>query len=288
MTKCIICNSKKIINFPGVMTQFLIHRMEIIEKSAHLNKCANCSFAFFDYRPSDLEMQKLYLNYRDKDYQKIRQIYEPFYTKEFNSSLGSEEEVQEKRLNLLNVLKKAKIDYCFINNILDYGGDRGQNIDIPEFLNANKYIYDIAGIEVISSIKNVANFSNEEKKEKFDLVVSQHTLEHISYPVSSMKEIHYMLKKGGYFYFELPQDDPTASYFSKRRMIASYFFKKYRKYLTKLFFYKKLPVFMHEHINYFDKKSVKFLCKKSGLKLLECFDGNLRGGRVICGLALKK
>ena len=32
---------------------------------------------------------------------------------------------------------------------------------------------------------------------------------------------------------------------------------------------------MHEHINYFNKKSIEALCKKSGLKFIKCFESDI-------------
>ena len=32
---------------------------------------------------------------------------------------------------------------------------------------------------------------------------------------------------------------------------------------------------MHEHINYFNKKSIKALCKESGLKIIKCFESEI-------------
>ena len=84
-----------------------------------------------------------------------------------------------------------------------------------------------------------------------------------------------MLKKGGYFYFEMPQGNRADALFNVKRNLMSYLFSWYRKYLKKLFFKKNDFYIMHEHINYFNKKSVKSLCKNSGLKFIKCFESQL-------------
>ena len=130
----------------------------------------------------------------------------------------------------------------------------------------------------ISELENITNVSNqpfEQIKEKFDLVLCQHLLEHVSYPLREMEKIFYSLKKGGYLYFEVPQGNRADNLFNLKRDIASYIFPWYRKYLSKLFFKKNDFYIMHEHINYFNKKSIKALCKESGLKIIKCFESEI-------------
>ena len=281
MENCIICNSKKLIKIPGSIVPFLMHRMKIEgTDKTDLNKCANCNFFFYSYRPSDQQMKDFYSNYWGESYQKDRELLEPYFTKEFCESFRSKDNSRNNfsdsgKQRLLSTFKKLKIDINKIASVLDYGGYDGKNINIPEFQNLKKYVYDISGEEVLENITNVTNFSDEELREKSDLVISQHLLEHVSYPLNEMKKIFHMLKKGGYFYFEVPQGNRADALFNAKRNIMSYLFLWHRKYLTKLFFKKNDFYVMHEHINYFNKKSVKALCKSSGLKFIKCFEGEL-------------
>ena len=281
MENCIICNSKKLIKIPGVIVPFLMHRMKIEgTDKTDLNKCANCNFFFYSYRPSDQQMKDYYFDYWGESYQKDRETHEPYFTKEFCKVFRSEDNssfnfAESEKQRLLNTFKKLKIDINKIASVLDYGGYDGKNINIPEFQNLKKYVYDISGEEVLENITNVTNFSHEELREKSDLIICQHLLEHVSYPLNEMKKIFHMLKKGGYFYFEIPQGNRADTLFDTKRNIMSYLFWWYRKYLTKLFFKKNDFYVMHEHINYFNKKSIEALCKKSGLKFIKCFEGEL-------------
>jgi SAM-dependent methyltransferase len=281
MENCIICNSKKLIKIPGKIVPFLMHRMKIEgTDKTDLNKCANCNFFFYSYRPSDQQMKDYYFDYWGESYQKDREAFEPYYNKEFCNVIISEDISninfsESEKLRLLNTLKELKIDMNKIESLLDYGGHNGKNINIPEFQNLKKYVYDISGEEVLENITNVTNFSSEELKEKYDLIICQHLLEHVSYPLNEMKNIFHMLKKGGYFYFEMPQGNRADALFNVKRNLMSYLFSWYRKYLKKLFFKKNDFYIMHEHINYFNKKSVKALCKNSGLKFIKSFESQL-------------
>ncbi len=55
-------------------------------------------------------------------------------------------------------------------------------------------------IEVLESIDDV-------RTESVDVVISNHAMEHVPYPVGAMKEIHRALKSGGLFVICVPIDD---------------------------------------------------------------------------------
>ena len=281
MKNCIICNSPKLIKIPGKIVPFLMHRMKIEgSDQTDLNKCANCHFFYYSFRPSDKQMENYYFDYWGENYQKERHSFEPRFTKEFcevlkNHDLIDNQFSKNQKYRLSTTLKNLKIDLSKISSILDYGGNDGKNMNISEFENIKKYVYDIGKIKVIENITNISNQPFEQIKENFDLVLCQHLLEHVSYPLREMEKIFYSLKKGGYLYFEVPQGNRADNLFNLKRDIASYIFPWYRKYLSKLFFKKNDFYIMHEHINYFNKKSIKALCKESGLKIIKCFESEI-------------
>jgi len=70
----------------------------------------------------------MYSHYRDNEYQKNRQRYEPWYTKKFNNAIGNDPETIElRRENLFllvnNVVNDKKIDSPKV--VVDWGGGQG-------------------------------------------------------------------------------------------------------------------------------------------------------------------
>lgn len=166
--------------------------------------CKNCGLSYSQYRPNDEEMKLLYDGYRGEEYQKQRQKHEPFYTKEFNESLGFDIKQQNYRKErLFNILKKY-FDINSIKNVLDYGGDAGQFIP-DQFELAEKYVYEISNVKPINGIKQIKT-KETLKTRKYDFIMCTHVLEHVAYPIDIIKEMYDLLEKDGYLYLELPLD----------------------------------------------------------------------------------
>ena len=281
---CPICDSKKLKIFPAKLFPFILDRIKREDLKVGLAKCCRCDFIFCDYRPSDEEMALLYHNYRDETYQKCREKYEELYTKELNDTIGkSEEEIAIRIKNLSIAIKEAKIDMSKVESVLDFGGDKGQHINIDIFSNQKKFLYEITDLELVSGVERVGKLENNQ----FDFIVSQHVLEHVSYPMKMMEQIVASLKSNGYFYFELPFENifPTkkSGFFrkiSEKFWDLPYFFElnqKNRKQKGKF-------LMIHEHINFFNAESVKEMIAISDLKLLHI---NTTNPSLIFGIAQK-
>lgn len=50
--------------------------------------CKECTFAFYEYRFTPQEEALLYRNYRDDEYQLLREKYECWYTKKINAEIN--------------------------------------------------------------------------------------------------------------------------------------------------------------------------------------------------------
>jgi SAM-dependent methyltransferase len=301
INKCPICNSQPNQKFPARIAPFIRNRInETKDPLIFLLKCSSCDFIFFNQRLDDQEMAKIYYNYRGFKYQKLRQKYEIFYTKELNDMLGKPQSGSKKD-NLKKALREAKIDLNKITNILDYGGDRGQHIDQEIFVKQKKYLYDISKLEAVSGVEKIQTIS----KNQFDFIISKHVIEHVSYPMELMVKISSALKKDGYFYFELPFDSPlyakNKSLLSK--MVKSFF--RLKNYTVQFSIIKSLIIniipilfklvkpkskvnfLLHEHINFFNPKSVKKMLELAGLHLLYIDESQLQFSKVIFGIAKK-
>ncbi len=272
--ECLICKSKKIKKYNARFAQFIADR--ISDGKIHdckLIHCKDCGFAYFDYRFSDDEILKLYKNYRDSTYQKLRQKSESWYSEDINKLLGNNKLIIETSNKYLsNLLQK----YNFFNSeinikkekaVLDFGGDEGQFI--PKILNDfDKYVYDVSEKPVQNGI--IALRTIEEcKKRKYDLILCSCVLEHVINPDEIIKTIKTLLAKNGILHIELPYDSPFyKNFFDNIQYIFNphYKLKDILKHFLSTF--GKNYYIMHEHINYFTLLSIQILLTNNNFKII--------------------
>lgn len=289
MAKCLICSSEKVKIKPAKLAPFLAYRMYSSKRVAtSLIYCKECGFSFFELRPGAEDFRKLYRGYRDETYQKERQKYESWYSREINSLLADDyDEVQSRKNNLLNFLNKH-IKIKTIKSILDFGGDKGQYI--PNICNCrDKYVYDISGVEAENGAISL-NKLEDVLGRHFDLIMCCHTLEHVSYPSEVIKMIKKIGDKSSYFYFELPFDSPFFSGIKEKLQFLFNRYFKFKDLMAKgIEMLKDRSFQMHEHINYFTPESLKILLKKQGFYIVAeeilRVDSKWRKQKVICILA---
>lgn len=299
--ECIICNSKKLKVFKAYTSPFITERIWNQKPlNVELDWCKNCNFAFYNPRLEENELKLLYKGYRDENYQQQRYKHEPYYTKEVNDLIGNNKiEIAERKANLFEILDK-NIDISNIKNVLDFGGDKGQFI-IDEFADANKFVFDISGVDAVDNIIKITDY-NECKNNKYDFIMCCHVLEHVESPMEIMQNIKELSDKNTIIYFELPLEFPfiykNLSKFKKIiRMIPfinplipniEELYKKRNslfigektdedksKSLIKLLFnlpkyIKKLLTlgrfYMHEHLNFFTPESIEKLLILNGFE----------------------
>jgi len=264
--RCIICNGKNLKRYKASICSFLTERMfSNKQNETDFLRCKDCSIGYFELRPDEKQMSDLYNDYRGNDYQKQRQLHEQGYTPEFNNKLGHAlDENKKRKEHLANILKK-NVDISEIKTVLDYGGDEGQFI--PENLEtAEKFVYEVSGIEPINGIKPISN-EEELKKYQWDFIMCCHVLEHVSYPMEILNKILSILKPGGYLYIELP-NEPIKNYSlgSFIRRPRNFFKAISNKSLI------NLPQ-MHEHINFFSIKTLEHIFSNLGYEILDKEEG---------------
>lgn len=270
---CLICNSSAVTAHKAKFAEFIAERVfDGQNKTINFLHCKDCGFAYFDYRFSDEEAQKLYSQYRKQEYLEQRQKHEPWYTEEINAIIGKNpEEIKNRKANLTSILEQFA-DVKNIKSVLDFGGDKGQFI--PEiFSGSEKYVFDISKVEVEEGV--VALESLQACREKnFDLILCAHVLEHVGDPEEIVSQMKSLLKKGQYLYIELPFDSPVEGASSGR--MKNYFGLLFSKYFSPFNLFKTLLkklknknfYQMHEHINYFTLQSASVLLEKQGFKVL--------------------
>jgi len=220
---------------------------------------------FFNPRPTDEELSKLYADYRSEEYQKQRYRHEKWYTAEINQSIGKNSvEVMNRKANLRTILQSL-MNLQDIESVLDYGGDSGQYI-IDELIHAEKWVYDISNAPLLPGIKRLNNLEDN-RILKFDLIMCCHVLEHVPYPLEIVERIKELSHKDTIFYFELPYKAPWFSKSVIKQGINRLFY--IHPNLTKFAYRQHLMhrTQMHEHINYFLPSSLANMLEICGLKV---------------------
>jgi len=293
LNKCLNCSSKKLVSFPATISPFLIEMMKFkIPKKVELKYCLNCDLAFYNPRPSEKELSLLYSHYRDSHYQKTREKYEKYYTKEFNSSIGkSKSDLKKQTIHFLKTVKN------FIKkeqqlNVLDFGGDKGHFL-ANTFKLANKYVYEVSKVQPLTGIKKFSTISSINKK--FDFILCRHVLEHVSNPQQIIRRIKSISQKDTIFYFEVPIEFPI-NYFSIKFTKIILFpiitmglsLKIFKPFFIKHRFY----FLMHEHLNKFCVNSITNMLAKENLKIIRIHQYQNNKGwskpKVFCCLAKSK
>lgn len=211
-------------------------------------------FCFFERRLSEFEVQKLYANYRGKDYNKLRLKVEPSYEdyikmfddKYSNYWVGRTNEILEEI---------RKINQMHANDVLDFGGD-GM---IPARI--------IPGANI--SIDDPAHGSTGNKDSKFDLIFASEVFEHLSDPSFHITALSKKLKPTGFLIIDVPMEYTG----SIKQEWDKQCHENQGSFIT-----------MHEHINHFSVESMKTLIKKNDLKLMSIKISSLNFLIAVCGL----
>jgi SAM-dependent methyltransferase len=236
--------------------------------------CKSCKFIFFNPRFEAEELAVLYSGYRDENYQKQRQAYEKEYTPELNHAIGFHPaQIQSRKKNLLEILK-SNVDVNRINDVLDFGGDKGQYIpdEIPK-----KFVYEISDVEPVPGVTMFKKLPDK----KFDFIMCSHVLEHVPFPSEVVEQIKKVANQDSVIYFEVPYEIYSQNLL--KRLAKQAWFT-----VPALFRIVWMPT-MHEHVNIFCLNSLKRLCFEAGLEVfyiqIKGIDRGWTRGEVICCLA---
>ena len=157
-------------------------------------------------------MNKLYLNYRDANYNQTRLLFEPNY----NFSMF------EKRRAYVTEVEQLLKPYS-PKTMIDYGAGDGTNT--PHFDNCDMYTYDISNVK--SLIKKTSTLF------QCDLITCMQVLEHVPDPNIILEEIK--SAKALYYYFEVPNEDTTKPKEFWHEHINFFNLESFTKLLSKYF-----------------------------------------------------
>jgi len=257
-TNCVCCGSDDILKSPAILMPFLADRV-FGWKPVHITnewglntidngmaycicnslQCSNCGHLFLDIRFNDYEMNALYDKYREDEYVKLRQEYEPGYIQR-NEALNT-------AITYLEKVESFLLNYVTLPvSVLDYGGDTG--INTPFKKNTNRFhIYDVSNKSVIKEAKKVD--INEAINTEYNLIVCSNVLEHIPYPAEIMLNIINIMNKETVLYIEVPYEIIIQKDSSRKDIYKD---KKH----------------WHEHINFYTKNSLKQLAVNCGFRVV--------------------
>lgn len=257
-TSCVCCGSPKLSRSPAILMPFVAARIfdwypvEIDEswglKTIQCGNaysicnsllCQDCNLLFLDMRFSDAEMDRLYSNYRGKEYSELRERFEPGYIAR-NSLLNEGVPFLPKVEEFIRPYLKFPIA------LLDWGGDTGTN---TPFKNENClfHIYDISHKPVIE--RAIAVDAATAASNHYQLVVCSQVLEHTPHPAQVIEGMKKAMSADTLLYIDVPYEEHMRNYPAERLLQK----KKH----------------WHEHINFFSPASLRTLVEKCDLQVVD-------------------
>ena len=269
-----MCGNEQLEYTDTIVSSFVMARIsdsfeEGSNTKTRLCYCPKCTFAFYEYRMTDDEQSRLYLNYRDKNYQELREKYECWYTKKVNNALNNDTLALHEQQRVIEAIIAKKMKTKPVS-VLDWGGNEGKTL--TPAMGSEKYVYDISCVPTVEGVTGLSSFE-EVKKRHYDLILCNMLFEHVSDPLGLLRQLKELSGDGTYFYIEVPSETPFKTnkfsisqnlrllvhpIHSKTRLIR-YYFKR-----------RKLPFMpMAEHINFFTAESLRAMVENAGFTILD-------------------
>jgi hypothetical protein len=280
---CPCCQSSDLSSYPAVVAPFIAHYAVGGRPSrCCLQECNACSFRFFDSRLTAEEVERLYRNYRGEEYFRSRHRDEFWYTRKFNTGIGHDQQAIAARKHRVETLLKGHLDLASIATVLDYGGDEGQFI--PDALGQEKFVFELSDVTPVPGVTKIDSEADLRQR-SFDMVMICHVLEHCSDPCALLKDIKAL--GGGrslLCYIELPYERYNLRFAGRSKIFQWYLAALLRcsPALTAMDFFSTVvrlktnfisPLGLmkcHEHLNFFNEKSLNAILQAAGFDVLEC------------------
>lgn len=229
---CPLCDSKNIKQTSATFDSWAINRFlrktpDVERPPVFVNHCQECGFACSNYRFDKEEENQYYENYMTGEYVDSRGIHG---IAEFYHSKPYIIERQNKCWSCVEPYANE------IKSVIDFGGNTGAMIP-EQFQNIERFVLDVELRNLDNGVKCITNTDNIE----VDLVICAHTLEHVSDLRSILIQIKSKIKKQGFLYLEIPDENPGS----------------FPNHLS-----------WHEHINLFNIECASSWLKKEGFEIL--------------------
>ncbi len=291
--QCLICGSENLETKDTIVSDFVMARIDPHFEPNRLNRitklcfCKDCTFAFYEYRFTLEEDQRLYRNYRDTEYQKTREKYECWYTKKVNNAINSGG--VEKQQAIIKKLLSQLPDKSF-RSALDYGGNQGATF-YDELGTEEKYVYDISGVVPLPGVKSIRDYK-ELKAHHYDFIMCNMVFEHLTYPYDVLEQLYELGDSNTIYYMEVPSENPftRTNKFSIKNNLPLLLDRNYNWFrLAKYYFQQRKQPFMpmKEHINFFTPKSIRVMAENKGFSVLDVQE-NAEGNSVVLSMLFRK
>lgn len=257
---CVTCESDDIEASPAMWMPFISHRaMDLpplkIDSSTGLTNipygiayalcksmmCRRCGHLFVDYRFSASEMARLYKDYRGEEYEKTRELYEPGYARMNKTLCGGVPHMHQVEDFLQELVPESQL------KVLDWGGDTGVNTPFAE-RRSLLHIFDPSSRDPITEAVTFSDVPAE--RVDYDLIVLSNVLEHIPYPVETLRAIIPFMASKTTLYVEVPLER------LQQGVVGPPYSGAFRK------------KHWHEHVNFFTSQSMEHLLRNCGLTIL--------------------
>ena len=276
---CICCHGKELFSSPAVLMPFVASRalgqapLEITADwgmrdlrpgmaytLCHSLQCRACGALFLDYRFTPAQMESLYKGYRNAEYTRQRDHFEPGYA----ATVAQDYTHRHAYIDQVEAWLQPRLPAH--PSVLDWGGGDGTNT--PFLGRAHVRIHDISGTAPIHG----AVQASTAHPQPHDLVVCMQVFEHLASPLSALREIRALMGPQTLLYLEVPHEMLVRAHPAGTDLTP---FKRH----------------WHEHINFFTEASLRSLVTQAGLRVLDTLfvrlDNGNRQGEVL-GLLLTK
>lgn len=252
---CLICGAYIRNKVSSTVAPFIQTRCSLSIPDSGISRlyCPSCDFSFYDYRLTDIETHDLYRNYREFEYNSLRQKMEPNFHGHMTVYNDHQNDYHISRIRQISMLFNEW--GIAPSNILDYGGESDAWLTHGIFPNASIHNYDIS------------TYHDYPQLEAFDLVFCSHVIEHVSFPMMLIRQLCNFLRPEGNIYIEVPFEGSDAL---AETMIEGHPFNR-----------------MHEHVCFFSPKSLYQLLRLGGLEVLKVRIMQNVYFKSICALAKK-
>jgi hypothetical protein len=257
-SSCVCCGNDTLSQSPAILMPFVAarvfnwHPVEIDEswglktiQSGYAYSicnsllCQDCGLLFLDMRFSDVELEKLYSDYRGQAYSELRERFEPGYIAR-NDLLNEGVPFLEQVEQFIRPYLKFPIA------LLDWGGDTGIN---TPFKNENClfHIYDISNKPVMEGARVVD--AATASSTQYQLIICSQVLEHTPYPAKVIESMKEAMSDNTLLYIDVPFEEhmrncATDSLLSSKRH-------------------------WHEHINFYSPKALRTLVQVCDLEVVD-------------------
>lgn len=274
----------------GIVAPFLARR--VWNRGAFqvdLTHCGVCDFIFFNPRLDAEEEERLYKGYRDADYLRVRHAVEPWYNERFNAEFMEPDLLRRRKAALVDILGRI-VPSSGPCRILDFGGSHGELVKdlLP---NSTAYVYDISNVTPLDGVTPCSDLADCRRHE-FDLIICSNVFEHVGYPRVIFEQICEIAAPKTLVWIEVPLENPFKWNRRVRRLAQEAILLALRPRVGLSTLKPGMLHWMHEHINFFNTRSLRALLQNGGCEVLAsdtyCIRSPLGGEEMVWAMGRLK